>query len=94
MPFGYNSKGGATNIMDLEDFIVSNIILPLGSLVFILFCVSKKAWGWDNFVNEANTGKGLKIKKFMRGYMTYVLPIIVLLIFIIGIYNFVNEYTF
>ncbi|MGN0594558.1 MAG: sodium-dependent transporter, partial [Hominimerdicola sp.] len=80
--------GEGTNIMDFEDFIVSNLILPLGSLVFILFCVSKKGWGWDNFMNEANQGKGLKVKKFMRGYMTYVLPIIVFIVFVLGLYNF------
>lgn len=80
--------GAGSSIMDLEDFLVSNIILPLGSLVFILFCVSKKGWGWDNFVKEANSGKGIKVKKFMRGYMTYVLPVIVFIVFAVGIYNF------
>lgn len=82
-PFGEGST-----VMDLEDFIVSNLILPIGSLCFVLFCVSKKGWGWDNFVNEANTGKGLKVKKFMRGYATYVLPVIILILFAAGLYNF------
>ena len=82
---GIQPLGEGTNIMDLEDFIVSNLILPLGSLAFILFCVTKKGWGWDNFVNEANTGKGLKLKRFMRGYITFVLPAMVLLVFVIGI---------
>ncbi len=82
--------GGDTSIMDLEDFIVSNLILPIGSLVFILFCTLKKGWGWDNFVNEANAGKGLKIQKFMRGYMTYVLPVIVVLLFIVSMWNFIK----
>ena len=77
--------GEGTSIMDLEDFIVSNLILPLGSLVIILFCVLKKGWGWDNYMNEVNTGKGLKMKGFMRGYMTYVLPVLVPALFIIGI---------
>lgn len=77
--------GEGTSIMDLEDFIVSNLILPLGSLVIILFCVLKKGWGWDNYMNEVNTGRGLKMKGFMRGYMTYVLPVLVLALFIIGI---------
>ncbi|MGN0537011.1 MAG: sodium-dependent transporter [Acutalibacteraceae bacterium] len=88
---GIQPFGEGTNIMDLEDFIVSNIILPLGSLIFILFCVTKKGWGWDNFVNEANTGNGIKIKKFMRGYMTYVLPVIVLIVFVMGLYNFFKK---
>ena len=71
--------------MDLEDFLVSNIILPLGSLVMILFCTTKKGWGWDNYIAEANTGKGLRLRKFLRGYMTYVLPAMVLVLFVIGI---------
>ena len=76
--------GEGTSIMDLEDFLVSNLILPLGSLVIILFCVLKKGWGWDNFLSEANSGKGLKMKKFMKGYMTYVLPVMVFALFVIG----------
>lgn len=88
---GIEPLGKGTSIMDLEDFLVSNIILPLGSLVFILFCVSKKGWGWDNFTAEANTGKGLKIKRFMRGYMTYVLPVIVVFVFVMGLYSFFGK---
>ena len=77
--------GGA--ILDLEDFLVSNILLPLGSLVYLLFCVSKRGWGWKNFTEEANTGKGLKIRKWMRGYITYILPLIILFIFFFGLYD-------
>ncbi len=84
--------GAGSTIMDLEDFIVSNLILPIGSLVFILFCTSKKGWGWENFTNEANAGKGLKVRRFMRGYMTYVLPVIVLIVFVIGLVNFVKSH--
>lgn len=81
--------GAGTDIMDLEDFIVSNILLPLGSFVFIMFCVNKRfGWGWDNFVEEANQGKGLKVKKWMKGYMTFVLPIIVLTILIVGLIDY------
>lgn len=87
---GIQPFGDGSTIMDLEDFLVSNIILPIGSMVFVLFCVSKKGWGWDKFVDEANTGKGLKIKKYMRSYMTYVLPIIVFIVFVLGLYNFFN----
>jgi NSS family neurotransmitter:Na+ symporter len=72
-------------IMDIEDFLVSNLLLPLGSLTYLLFCVTRYGWGWKNFVDEANTGKGLKVANWMRGYMTYVLPLIVIAIFIIGI---------
>ena len=77
--------GAGSTIMDLEDFIVSNIILPLGSLIYLLFCTSRYGWGWDKFVEEANTGKGLKISNALRIYMTYILPVIVFAIFVIGI---------
>ncbi len=80
--------GNGSTIMDLEDFIVSNIILPLGSLTFVLFCTRKKGWGWDNFVAEANTGKGMKVKSWMRFYITYIIPIIIIALFVMGIYNF------
>lgn len=77
------SKG----IMDWEDFIVSNILLPLGSLTFVLFCTLKagKGWGWNNFVQEANQGKGLKVRNWMRIYMSYILPVIIGALFIVGI---------
>lgn len=84
---GVKPMGEGTNIMDLEDFIVNNIILPLGSLVFVLFCTQKFGWGWDNFTAEANQGKGLKVQKWMRGYMTFVLPVIIVIVFILGIIN-------
>ena len=77
--------GGA--VLDFEDFLVSNLFLPLGSLVYLLFCTSRYGWGWKNFTTEANTGKGLKIKNWMRGYITYILPLIVLFIFFFGLYD-------
>ena len=86
----FQPLGAGSTILDLEDTVVSNFILPLGSLAFILFCVTKKGWGWDNFVNEANTGKGLKIKKFMKGYMTYVLPVLVMFVFIMGLVGLIK----
>ncbi len=77
------------NIMDLEDFIVSNVLLPIGALVFVLFSVNKRyGWGFDNFVKEANEGKGIKVQDWMRGYMTYVLPVIVLILFVLGLIDF------
>ena len=72
-------------IMDLEDFVVSNICLPLGALTYVIFCVSRYGWGWDKFVAEANEGKGLKVAQWMRPYMTFVIPVIVIAIFLIGI---------
>ena len=58
--------------MDLEDFIISNNILPLGSVIFVIFCASRKGWGWENFIKEANTGSGLKFPTFIRNYMLWV----------------------
>jgi NSS family neurotransmitter:Na+ symporter len=72
-------------IMDLEDFAVSNLLLPLGSLTYVLFCVSRYGWGWDKFVAEANEGKGLKVAKWMRPFMTFVIPALILIIFVMGI---------
>ena len=82
---GFAIFGGA--VLDLEDFLVSNLFLPLGSLVYLLFCVSKRGWGWKNYTREANTGKGLKVQNWMRFYLTYILPIVVLFIFAFGLYD-------
>ena len=76
--------GAKSTIQDLEDFIVSNNMLPLGSLMYLLFCTFRYGWGWDNFMEEANTGKGLKFPKALRFYISYILPIIVLYIFVQG----------
>ena len=80
--------GGESSIMDLEDFLVSNILLPLGSLIFVIFCASKHGWGWKNFLAEANTGSGRKVSDKMRFYMTWILPVIIVLVFVMGLYNF------
>lgn len=80
--------GEGTNIMDLEDFLVSNIFLPIGSLLFVLFCTTRYGWGWKKFMEETNEGKGLKVAKWMRPYMTFVLPVIIVIIFLIGLWNF------
>lgn len=77
--------GAGSNIMDLEDFIVSNNILPIGSIIYVLFCTSKRfGWGWDNFLEEVNTGKGIKFPKWLRVYMTYVLPAVVVFLLVQG----------
>ncbi len=80
----FHPLGGTSNILDLEDFLVSNNLLPLGSLVYLLFCVTRYGWGWDNFIEEANAGRGIKFPRRIRGYLTFVLPLIVLFIFIQG----------
>lgn len=82
---GFKPFGGSSNIQDLEDFIVSNLILPIGSLIYLLFCVSRYGWGWDKFREEANTGNGPKMPNGLRIYMAYILPLIIVAIFVIGI---------
>lgn len=78
--------GAGSTIMDLEDFIISNNILPLGSLVYVLFCTwNKRGWGWNAFLEEANTGKGLRFPKKMYIYCKYVLPLILLVLWGYGI---------
>ena len=75
--------------LDLWDFLVSNNLLPLGSLLFVIFCCSKRyGWGWDNFVAEANAGKGLKVKNWMKPIFCYIVPALIVLIYIIGLVNF------
>ncbi len=85
---GFQPFGEGSSVLDLEDFIVSNLILPVGSLAFILFCTSKKGWGWKNFTAEANSGKGVKVQKWMRIYLSFILPVIVVILFIVGLVNF------
>ncbi len=85
---GFVPFASGSSVLDLEDFIVSNCCLPLGALCYVLFCVSKKGWGFDNFIAEANSGKGLKMGKWMRPYLTYVLPLIIIVVFVIGILTF------
>ena len=82
---GVQPLGAGSGIMDLEDFLVSNLILPLGTLIYLLFCTSSRGWGWENFLKEANTGKGLKIANGLRFYMSYVLPVLIGLILLLGI---------
>ena len=76
--------GDGTTIQDLEDFIVSNNLLPLGSLLYLLFCTSRYGWGWDNFIKEADAGVGLKFPKAVRFYVSYILPLMILFILVMG----------
>lgn len=84
---GFQPMGAGSTIQDLEDFIVSNNLLPLGSMVYLLFCTSRYGWGWKNFLAEADTGKGVKFPAWARVYVSYILPLIVLFIFIMGYYQ-------
>ena len=73
------------DILDSEDFIVSNLLLPIGSLVFLLFCVTKWGWGFDKYMAEANTGKGIKLPRWLKPYFQFVLPVLILVILIMGL---------
>ena len=91
--FGFNilsslhPLGGESTILDFEDFLVSNLILPAGSLMYLFFCISKHGWGFDNYLKEANTGVGPKIPRWIKPYYKYVMPIIMLILLIQGIVN-------
>ena len=76
---------GDRDVLDSEDFIVSNLLLPIGSLIYLLFCVTKWGWGFDKYIEEANTGSGLKIAKCLKPYFMFVLPILILIILITGL---------
>ena len=81
---GFAPLGAGTTVLDLEDFIVSNNLLPLGSLVYLFFCTSRYGWGWESFLAEANTGEGPHFPRWLRAYVAYVLPLIVLAVFVQG----------
>ena len=76
---------GARDVLDSEDFLVSNLLLPIGSLIYLLFCVTKWGWGSENYFAEANTGTGIKLKKWLRPYFQFVLPILILIILVQGL---------
>ncbi len=80
----FQPLGKGTCVLDLEDFFVSNNLLPFGSLIYLSFCTSRYGWGWDNFIKESDTGSGVKFPQWIRAYVTYVLPLIVLYIFAMG----------
>ena len=86
---GFNVLAGITipgigDIQSIEDFIVSNNLLPLGSLLYVVFCVSRRGWGWDNFLAEADAGNGVKFPRWSRGWLTFGLPALIILIFVMG----------
>ena len=76
---------GSRNVLDTEDFIVSNLLLPIGSLVYLLFCVSKWGWGFDKYLEETNTGEGLKMPRQLKGYFQYVIPVLIVIILVQGL---------
>ena len=86
--FGFNIWSGfelfGQNVLGIEDFLVSNILLPVGSLIYLLFCVTKFGWGFDNYLAESNTGKGMKFSRFLKPYFQFVLPVLVLIVLVQG----------
>lgn len=76
---------GGRDVLDSEDFLVSNLLLPIGSLIYLLFCVTRWGWGFDNYLKEANTGKGMKISKHLKLYFQFILPVLILIILIQGL---------
>ncbi len=83
MPFGEGS-----GVLDLEDFIVSNLLLPIGAIVYVLFCTIRCGWGWDSFIKEANAGKGLKMPYWLKNYMRFFVPVVLMVILIVGLIGF------
>lgn len=81
----FQPRGAGSAVLDLEDFIVSNLLLPAGSLIFLLFCVTRWGWGFDRYLEEANAGAGMKIPKFLKGYVTLVIPCVIVIILIMGL---------
>lgn len=84
---GFQPLGAGTNIMDLEDFLVSSNIMPLGAMVYLMFCTRNNGWGWDNFIREANAGEGIAFPRKMRFYMSKILPWIIVVIYLKGYYD-------
>ena len=83
----FNPLGAGTVVMDLEDFIVSTILLPFGSLLYLLFCTRRSGWGFDAYLEEANTGKGLKMARALRFYLTWILPVMVAVLLVMGLWS-------
>lgn len=82
---GFQPRGTGSTVLDLEDFLVSNLLLPIGSLIFLLFCTRKCGWGYDNYLKEVNTGVGIKMPRWLKGYVSYIIPCIILLILFMGL---------
>ena len=76
---------GGRDVLDSEDFIVSNLLLPIGSLIYLLFCVTKWGWGFDNYIAEANTGSGIKLAKWLKPFFQIVIPILIVIILVQGL---------
>ena len=85
---GFTPFGEGTGVLDLEDFVVSNLLLPIGSIIYVLFCTSRYGWGWDNYLKESNSGEGVKMPVWLKGYMTWFVPLVLMLILVVGLIDF------
>ena len=85
---GFVPFAEGSGVLDLEDFIVSNLLLPIGCFIYVLFCTWKFGWGWDNFTAEANAGKGLKIRSWMKPVFKYIVPVLIVVIYVLGLKSF------
>lgn len=85
---GFHPFGGSSTVLDLEDFVVSNLLLPIGSLIYLLFCVTRFGWGFSKYQAECNEGKGPKLPKWLRGYLTYVLPVLIVILLVQGLWAY------
>lgn len=85
----FQPLGKGSTVLDLEDFIVSNLLLPIGSIVILLFCTMKNGWGYKNYLEEVNTGSGLKMtkNKLIRIYFSYIMPLLIVGLLVYGIWN-------
>ena len=88
---GFAPLGEGTTVLDLEDFVVSNLLLPLGSIVYLLFCVSRWGWGFDNYIKEANDGQGAKLPRALKPYFQFVLPVLIIVILVQGLIPYVAK---
>ncbi len=82
---GFQPLGENSTVLDLEDFLVSNLILPIGSFCYLIFCVTRFGWGFGNYLEEANTGNGIKLPRWIRPYVTFVLPALLLFLIVKGL---------
>ena len=82
---GVQPMGPGSTVLDAEDFLVSNLLLPIGSLIYLLFCVTRWGWGFDNYLTEANTGKGLRLPRWFKPYISVVLPLLIVFILVQGL---------
>lgn len=88
---GFQPLGAGSTVQDLEDFIVSGNLLPIGSLTYVLFCTRRNGWGWNNFLREANEGEGLRYPEKLKGYMSYVVPAVIVVILAVGYVGYIQK---